>query len=464
MNKGFQTELTPDDMFSIGVIRLQQDYPFYASIIMRFVTREVCTDDVPSMGVNEWGQLFWNPLFVTELSRPELVYTLAHEVLHVVKGDMARQGDRNLKIWNIATDCIINDILNQECELEHPKWTRKLIEQHKNRKLFGDHVPNPGDVWGFCPDKYGDCLIAGKKYNCRNKSDEELYDELIKDCEVIEANFIQSNKQESGDGIHDGPCGQDYKQSHGGFDYHFPGNMDWEGNGVDGRDDPTGRNTQKEIWKKATVEACMEAKRRGKLPGFAESFVNTLLQPRIDWKTKIKTFVQPEIPYDYYNQKPNRKFYHTGCWFPTLYKENVRLMFSVDCSGSTASCRDMFVAEIKGITKAHPQVEARIVFWDTRVDPENDCEVNSNNVERVLKKLKIHDCNGGTALSAYTNYCKEKKYTSSVHVHLTDGSIESNPVLPPGKHLFVLCGECQSREIVEKYGEVVAIPFKKCGG
>ncbi len=69
---------------------------------------------VPTMGVFASGRLAVNPAFVARLKDNELVFVLAHELLHLAlrTHDRARGGDR--LEFNYAHDYIINDILRNE--------------------------------------------------------------------------------------------------------------------------------------------------------------------------------------------------------------------------------------------------------------------------------------------------------------------------------------------------------------
>lgn len=69
---------------------------------------------VPTMGVFASGRLVVNPAFVAKLKDNELIFVLAHELLHLAlrTHDRAR-GSRHLE-FNYAHDYIINDILRVE--------------------------------------------------------------------------------------------------------------------------------------------------------------------------------------------------------------------------------------------------------------------------------------------------------------------------------------------------------------
>lgn len=74
---------------------------------------------VPTMGVFASGRLVVNPAFAEKLKENELIFVLAHELLHLAlrTHDRAR-GSHHLE-FNYAHDYIINDILRKELGMEY---------------------------------------------------------------------------------------------------------------------------------------------------------------------------------------------------------------------------------------------------------------------------------------------------------------------------------------------------------
>ena len=92
--------------------RLMVVAPFFGSLLLRHPMRE--TDKVPTAAVNMRGEIMYNREFSEKLSMPEAVFVLAHEVMHNAFAHLARRGDRDPEVWNIANDAIINEILADE--------------------------------------------------------------------------------------------------------------------------------------------------------------------------------------------------------------------------------------------------------------------------------------------------------------------------------------------------------------
>jgi len=115
------------------------DAPFFASILYK--RKLVARNDIPTLAVSDRGTIYYNEEFIESLPVQQIVWGLAHEVGHVINQTALRQGKRDHKKWNYATDAWINDTLD-ECGV-------------------GQRIPN-------CIDMKGS----------KDKTSEQIYDEL----------------------------------------------------------------------------------------------------------------------------------------------------------------------------------------------------------------------------------------------------------------------------------------------
>lgn len=141
------------------------EYLFYAHILNKFSIK--LSSDIESPA----GITFQNPNFILYIN-PELFSTytlenrmaiLKHEVLHAIFNHFLRKDNRDHKTWNIATDCAINQMINEnhlpnDCIL--PKTLSKLlnkkIPKNENAEFYYDLLINQNvdmqtidshDVW-----------------------------------------------------------------------------------------------------------------------------------------------------------------------------------------------------------------------------------------------------------------------------------------------------------------------------
>ena len=139
--------------------------PFYASILLR---RPVYyTDQVPLFGVDPWATIYINPMTVQKLSVPNIIFGLCHECWHIMGSHKAREGTRDHRRWNVATDAYINDMLK---------------DSHMGEVIQGG-VDMPGSKDKTCEDIYdnlpeqesgpggtGDDLFGGLDGNGNSKA------------------------------------------------------------------------------------------------------------------------------------------------------------------------------------------------------------------------------------------------------------------------------------------------------
>lgn len=59
-------------------------------------------------------KIFINPEYMNKLSEKEQIFVFAHEMFHIVFDHIARSEGKDPYYWNIATDAVINSILNNE--------------------------------------------------------------------------------------------------------------------------------------------------------------------------------------------------------------------------------------------------------------------------------------------------------------------------------------------------------------
>jgi predicted metal-dependent peptidase len=100
------------DRIERGLRMVTVPFPHLAGLAA--ATRVSIDERLPTMGVFASGRLVANPAFVRRLKDGELVFVLAHELLHLAlrTHDRARGADR--VEFNYAHDYIINDILRAE--------------------------------------------------------------------------------------------------------------------------------------------------------------------------------------------------------------------------------------------------------------------------------------------------------------------------------------------------------------
>lgn len=157
--------------------------PYYY-VLLSTLKKRPCTDDVcPTMGVTE-DTMFYNPAFVSSCTVGELTFILMHEVLHVAMMHAARHGKRIHKLWNIATDLYINEMLIHDFGLT--PGTEKLIPVTVPGRGITKELPLTAPGWIYYFAKIGEVC------NLSKDMPEFIYTRLYKENK----DKIQQMKQE----------------------------------------------------------------------------------------------------------------------------------------------------------------------------------------------------------------------------------------------------------------------------
>ena len=93
-------------------VRLLLQHPFFGNLATRLKIVDA-TDRIPTAAV-DGRNMFVNVNFVNQLNDDELMFLIAHEVMHCVFEHMIRRGERRPDVWNMAGDYVINLILERD--------------------------------------------------------------------------------------------------------------------------------------------------------------------------------------------------------------------------------------------------------------------------------------------------------------------------------------------------------------
>lgn len=91
--------------------KLVLEHPFTGSVALNM--KFVLDENIPTAATD--GKCVWfNPGFIETLTDDELVFLVAHEVMHPMLDHNYRRGERDPRKWNRAADYVINELLDVE--------------------------------------------------------------------------------------------------------------------------------------------------------------------------------------------------------------------------------------------------------------------------------------------------------------------------------------------------------------
>jgi predicted metal-dependent peptidase len=280
------------------------DHPFFASILLK--RKLTPRNDIPTLAVNARGDIFYNEKFIEDLTVPQVVWGLCHEIGHVIGQHALRIKHRKHKKWNYAGDAWINDMLD-DCGV-------------------GTRIPNTVDIKGS-----------------KDKTTETIYDELPDDPNG------QGGGSGGGDEGFENGLGDDIMQE----DLTDSEIKEIEANG-----------------KVEIAQAAQAAKARGKLPGKLAEIVSDILNVKTPWYDILERYMTDCVKQDYTWTKPNRKHIGAGVYLPSVASEPAmgELAIQVDVSGSiTKRELDYYNGHLSRIIKQCNPSKVHVLYTDTDV-------------------------------------------------------------------------------------------------
>lgn len=405
---------------------LYRDYPFFGLMLTKL--RTVPTMDVPTMAVDDNSNIYINPNFViNELSDAEVTGVLAHEVMHIATMTFFRLRGRKMKLWNIATDYMMN---------------RDLLE-------MGIALPK----MGLLPKKQGNQWIIQEQglppINITDLTAEELYNEL---------NKIAQQQQEQIQKILD-QLGEKQEELDKHLTPEEAQQIEVEGVPSDDENFKPGQKGQGQT--KADIDDALDtAKRtRGDDAGVPRTFSKDLLKPKANWKNLLRNFVKSASTQYHDWSRPQKRALASGYYAPKtrLEQEDIDLVIAIDTSGSISEdIMKVFITELLSIIRSFKNVKINLLLWHTNVYYEVDIDTRKKRIDDIQKELlNLPYKEGGTEISSIKKYL-DKKPTKSKKITgllvFTDGEVEDNPQFPDAKRKLFMITEGGTDEILKKYG------------
>ena len=353
---------------------------------------------VPTAGTTG-KMIYWNPVFVNEHDLFGLRFFMGHEALHSWYFHTKRRGSRNPKLWNIAIDYIVNQVLMDDLTSRGCNPDEKLkasMGQFCSLKHLEDMIVNKkipqelGDHWF-----YGDSKIAANL-----RTPEKLYDyihALLKDN-----NYLPDDLEEN--------C----------LDSHMPI-----------------EETEKETIKRMLYASQCAKQMAGSVPGGLEEELGELIKPKIRWQDsinlKINNVFQNKNDWTRFRSRP------MFCGLLDPKKRGVGSTFCccLDSSGSMSS--EDFIYGVSQLQGLSGKSNGHIVNCDAQCYWEDLVKLNDCKKEN-LKNIKIKG-RSGTQLSSFFSEYEKNVGECDFLIVITDGylcDIDISEMRNPGIPVYWL--------------------------
>jgi len=292
-----------------AMARTVLDHPFFATLLLGMRLRE---DRKTRTACTNGREVRYNPKFIDGLTVDQVVFMFAHLVMHVAHHHPLRRSARNLGRFNKAGDYAVNAILKDA----------------------------------------GLSMIPGALYK-------KEYDQLATE-QIYERLPGSSGENNDPPGSGNETCWEDDPGGCGGFE-----------DATDEYGNPLSKSERQREEAKVTLalqRAAQAAKAQGKLPGSLERLVHDLINPIIDWRELLRTFIDDTARNDYSWLHPNRRHIADGIFLPSFRSKGMKpLVLAVDTSGSIGQeDLNQFQAELNDILLSFPAT-VHVVYCDSAI-------------------------------------------------------------------------------------------------
>ncbi len=360
------------DRIIIARVGLLLRHPFFGNMATRL--RIQAADEWCPTAAVDGRNLYFNTQFFNAMNNKEIEFVIAHEILHCVFDHLGRRDDRDPKLYNIAADYIVNNLLVRDRIGENPS----IVDCFQDFKYEG---------W-TSEEVYDDLFEEAKK------NGEEYLKQL--------GEMLDEHLDMEGDGDEEGDSKGEGKSKGKGRPKYSKDEMD---------------QIRDEI-KEAMIQASQTAG-AGNTPAGVQRLIKQLTEPKMNWRELLRQQIQSTIKSDYTFARPNRKGWHTGAILPGMnFQDTIDLCICIDMSGSIGNDQGKdFLGEIQGIMDEYRDYRIKLWCFDTSVYNEQDFSADGG--EDLLDYEILGG--GGTDFMVNWQYMKEHDIQPKKFIMFTDG-------------------------------------------
>lgn len=389
--------------------RMFQDFPFWAFLLEK-CNIKLTTDSrkIPTACVDRNANIYMDYRFFKESSDSFVHFVLAHEVMHMMLDHHNRVGGRDARMWNVAGDVLINE----------------MLQDHFHCKAV------PLDLTGYITASSFDFPV-----DHNTTTTEQVYDELQKSGKKVG----QKGNKGKGQG-QDNDIGS--ASDLGDFE---PGDSP-DGHSLKDASEDTPMSGKE--WADAGLEAATRSRMAGNCPAFMERQIDRMLNPQVPWNEVLAYYLRNKfcmssrIKHTF--TPPNRRYLHQDIILTSRTgNKKPSIAFSIDTSGSM-SPQDISkgVAEVDAIRKMY-KVPVYLL--------EADYAVHKARWIAPHEEIPSLTGGGGTSFEPVMNHIRDNKPDVDVLVYFTDGYGQFGPA-PDFDVLWVL-----NSDVKVPYGTTIRI-------
>lgn len=341
-------------------------YPYFGMLASRL---NVEPSESLSGYASNGKRFIYNVEFLERRSVEEVMFILTNAVMHHVLAHQQRKLNRRGRLWQLATDYAINNLLFKS----------------------GLTIPQGANY-----NKEYELMYA-----------EEIYDALKNDLNLGEGDAFG----ERGDSALQNPMVEQEADDSGEFS-----NIEGIADAMDAADESQ--------WQYAASIAQDVAGRKGAMPLGLERLGKKVKAAEVDWRFELYNAVNRHMRNNYAFMPPNKKHIHRGIALPSLTSDTLSLCVAVDTSGSIDDALlGAFMEEFKSIMQNFPAVKIELIIADAKVHAHHTF-ISGDKMDFPLKG------GGGTDYRPTFDYVEANLPMTTMLLYFTDGE-GSYPRIPP---------------------------------
>ncbi len=381
-----------EEIISKCKLQVRKECQFFGALMLFASIKETKKYDT---ACTDGKDIYFNMNFLKSLNSSEQNALMLHEVLHMALLHVTRRQNRDPKIWNIAADIVVNDLILRNTPFRLPKGA--IID-----KTYSDKSV----------EFVYESLLKNNKYKKHKSYIQDLKDGVLKDGKI-------NDNSSQADGLEIESYWKDKIQ--------VLKNSDMVNNS-----DKFGSNTT------------------GGLPDGMDREVENILEPEVNWRHALWKYVG-RTPADF--DDLDRRFLYRGLYLEGLMTEALEVSVCVDTSGSVSrDLIDQFVAEINGILKSYPHVKCDFFFCDCELSgpfkissPEEIPVLKGGGGTSFVPFFKYLEKNNENHMGSH-----------KVSIYLTDGYEEFPKFVPKDPVMWLVSADGEETSEFP-FGEVIRI-------
>ena len=378
---------------------------------------------------------YYNRDFVAALhdhSEDQLLFGVAHEVLHCVYDHMGRL-TRNWERPLTREDFPITEAGFDE----YIEYQNTMVRDSQLWNIANDYVVNNDLIEANIGQRI-DLVEILYDFKYRGMFSEEIYEELVQEAE------------ENGN--------VRYKQT---FDTHLGeyGSPEPGEDGDSGENGPVQMSDEEKEQVRQDMQGAVEqaARQAGKMPGALGRMIDQILNPKLNWRELLAQQIQSVIKSDYTFNRCSRKGMDSGIWLPAMdFDETIDITIAFDMSGSIGQQpANEMISETMAIMSQYTNFKITVMCFDTQVY--NVQTFGEHDMDDFADYEVVGG--GGTDFDCVYNYMKEEGIEPKKLVLFTDGfPWDSWGDANYCDTLFIIHGSDAGRHPIAPFG--ITVPYE----